>query len=210
MSRTALLVVDPYNDFLAEGGKLWPRLATVANEVGALDNMRAVLAAAREVRLAVFIVPHHRSTPGDFAHWRHATPYQLGASALQVFAAGSFGGEWHPDFAPRANEDVVQEHWGSDGFAGTDLDRRLRQRGIERVVLIGMIANTCIESTARHAVELGFHVTLVRDATAAFSAEAMRAAHDIDAPSFAHAVVTAAEWCAQVRSSTSRIQETSP
>lgn len=41
--------------------------------------------------------------------------------------------------------------------------------------------------------ELGYHVTLVRDATAAFSAEAMHAAHEIDGPTFAHAILTTAE-----------------
>jgi hypothetical protein len=45
-----------------------------------------------------------------------------------------------------------------------------------------MVANICIEATARCGVELGYHVTLVRDATAAFSPEAMRAAHDINGP----------------------------
>jgi nicotinamidase-related amidase len=69
----------------------------------------------------------------------------------------------------------------------------LKQRRVSHVILIGLIANTCIESTARFAAELGYHVTLVRDATAAFSHEAMHAAHDINAPSFAHAVLTTAE-----------------
>jgi nicotinamidase-related amidase len=52
------------------------------------------------------------------------------------------------------------------------------------------VANTCIESTARYGAELGYHVTLVRDATAAFNPEAMHAAHEINAPTFAHAILT--------------------
>jgi nicotinamidase-related amidase len=43
---TALLLVDPYNDFLSEGGKVWPALEAAAKEVGLLDNLRAVVAAA--------------------------------------------------------------------------------------------------------------------------------------------------------------------
>jgi nicotinamidase-related amidase len=65
-SRTALLFVDPYNDFLAEGGKLWPRVAEVARAVGLHDNLRAVTAAARAAGIPVFIVPHHRAEPNDF------------------------------------------------------------------------------------------------------------------------------------------------
>jgi nicotinamidase-related amidase len=49
-SRTALLLVDPYNDFLSEGGKLWDTLRPVATEVGLLDNLRAATAAAQRRR----------------------------------------------------------------------------------------------------------------------------------------------------------------
>jgi nicotinamidase-related amidase len=42
-------------------------------------------------------------------------------------------------------------------------------------------------------MELGYHVTLVKDATAAFSEEAMHAAHHIDGPTFAHEILTTAE-----------------
>ena len=51
-------------------------------------------------------------------------------------------------------------------------------------------ANTCIESTARFGMELGYHVTLVKDATAAFSHEGMHAAHEVNGPSYAHAILT--------------------
>ncbi len=188
--RTALLFVDPYNDFLAEGGKLWPMVADVAKSVGLHDNLRAIVAGARSAGLPIVIVPHHQAEPDDFHNWTHPTPYQLGGSKIQVFAKGSWGAAWHKDYAPQRGDTIVHEHWTSSGFANTDLDMRLKQKGVNRVILIGLIANTCIEGTARSAVDLGYHVTLVRDATAAFSPEAMHAAHDINAPSFAHAVVT--------------------
>ena len=82
------------------------------------------------------------------------------------------------------------EHWGQSGFANTDLDAQLKQRGIQKIILVGMVANTCIESTARFGMELGYHVTLVKDATAAFSREGMHAAHEVDGPSYAHAILT--------------------
>ena len=52
-----------------------------------------------------------------------------------------------------------------------------------------MVANTCVESTARFGMELGYHVTLVKDATAAFNPAGMHAAHEVNGPSFAHAIV---------------------
>lgn len=62
-----------------------------------------------------------------------------------------------------------------------------------------MVANTCVESTARFGMELGYHVTLVPDATAAFSADGMHAAFEVDGPSFAHAIVTADQMLASLR-----------
>jgi len=66
------------------------------------------------------------------------------------------------------------------------------------VIIIGMIANTCIEATGRFAAELGYHVTLVKDATAAFSNEAMHAAHEINGPTFAHSILTTEQLVAQL------------
>lgn len=90
----------------------------------------------------------------------------------------------------------MTDSWGGSGFANTDLDFLLKQHGIENVVVAGMFANTCIETTGKFAAELGYHVTLVRAATAAFSAEAMHAAHEINGPTYAHSIVTTTELIA--------------
>jgi nicotinamidase-related amidase len=82
------------------------------------------------------------------------------------------------------------------GFANTDLDLQLKQHGVEKAVIVGLLANTCIESTGRFAMKLGYHVTLVKDATAAFSQEMMRAAHELNGPTFAHVILTTAELVA--------------
>ena len=64
--RTALLLVDPYNDFLSEGGKIWPMVKGVAEEVGLLDHLRTVVAGARSAGVKIFFVPHRRWEPGDY------------------------------------------------------------------------------------------------------------------------------------------------
>ena len=194
--RTALLLVDPYNDFLSEGGKLWRPVEAVAREVGLLDNLRASTAAARKAGIRVCYVPHHRWEPGDYERWAHPSPDQLASGKRQVFAKGSWGAEWHNDFVPQSEDIVIKEHWAQNGFANTDLDFLLKQHGIERVILIGMLANTCIEATGRYAMELGYHVTLVKDATAAFSKDRMHAAHELNGPNYAHAILTTAELVA--------------
>jgi nicotinamidase-related amidase len=58
---------------------------------------------------------------------------------------------------------------------------------------MGLIAHTCVEATVRYAAELGYQVTVVRDATADYSDEEMHAALDINIPNYASAVVTTNE-----------------
>jgi nicotinamidase-related amidase len=93
----------------------------------------------------------------------------------------------------------VTEHWASSGFPNTDLEHQLKRYGKEKIICIGLLANTCLEATARIGMELGFHVTLVRDGTAARSREALHAALDIDGPTFAHEILTTAELVSAIR-----------
>ncbi len=59
--------------------------------------------------------------------------------------------------------------------------------------MIGLIAHTCLEATVRYAAELGYDVTVVKDATADYSDEMMHAALDINIPNYASAIVTTKE-----------------
>ena len=95
---------------------------------------------------------------------------------------------------------VASEHWCSSGFANTDLDLQLKQHGIHQLIVIGLIAHTCIEATVRYAAELGYDVTVVRDAVADYSDEMMHAALDINMPNYANAIVTTKEVIASISS----------
>ncbi|MGW1995043.1 isochorismatase family cysteine hydrolase [Embleya sp. NPDC001921] len=187
-ATTALLIVDPYNDFLSEGGKLWPHAEAVAKSVDLHEHMRRILAAARAAGIRVFFVPHRRTAPGDYEGWARLSASQAATRDARIFEQGSWGGTFHPDFQPADDDIVVHEHWSASGFANTDLDLQLKQRGISHVVLIGMRANTCIDTTARFAQELGYHVTLVKDAIAAFHPDEMHATVELNAPTYAHAI----------------------
>jgi nicotinamidase-related amidase len=198
---TAVLCVDHYNDFLSEGGKLWPLIKEVAQEVDLLDNLHNIVRTARESNISIFHVLHHRMEPGDYENWKYPSPYQLQGARNQIFVKGSCGGTLHDDFQSQPGDIVATEHWGSSGFPNTDLDHQLQRHGKEKIIVIGLIANTCIEATARIGMELGYHVTLVRDATAARSREALHAAMDIDGPTYAHEILTSQEVIAALRNS---------
>jgi len=89
-------------------------------------------------------------------------------------------------------------------FSGLMRKRKLQSRRnstkdlrlSSQVIAVGLLANTCIESTSRFAMEPGYHVTLVSDATAAFSHEMMHAAHHLNGPTFAHTILTTQELLA--------------
>jgi len=69
---------------------------------------------------------------------------------------------------PQPGDIVATEHWCSRGFANTDLDLQLKKDGIDKLIVMGLIAHTCVEATVRYAAELGYEVTMVKDATAVF------------------------------------------
>ena len=187
---TALLVIDPYNDFISEGGKIWDRIKAIAEANNCVPNMLQVLIAARQAKLRVFYAMHHRYRPGDYETWQYIAPIQKAAWSRKSFEYGTWGGEIRSEFAPLPGEIVAQEHWCSSGFANTDLDLLLKKHGIHKLIVIGLIAHTCLESTVRFAAELGYEVTVVMDATADYSDKEMLAALDVSLPSYANAIVT--------------------
>jgi len=190
---TALLVVDPYNDFISEGGKIWPRIKAVAEANNCVPHMAQVLQTARKADLRVFYAMHHRYRAGDYGSWKYIAPVQRAAWRNRSFEFGTWGGEFRAEFVPAPGEIVASEHWCSSGFANTDLDLQLKRHGIQRLIVVGLIAHTCIEATVRFAAELGYDVTVVKDAVADFSDEMMHAALEVNMPNYASAIVTTRE-----------------
>ena len=171
-------------------------------QIIAFLNMLQVLKAARQAELRVFYAMHHRYRPGDYETWQYIAPIQKAAWSRRSFEYGTWGGEIRSEFAPLPGETVAQEHWCSSGFANTDLDLLLKKHGIQKLIVIGLIAHTCVESTVRFAAELGYEVTVVRDATADYSEKDMHAALDISLPSYANAIVTTHEIVQSISSLT--------
>jgi ureidoacrylate peracid hydrolase len=119
--------------------------------------------------------------------------FKKAAWSRKTFEYGSWGGEIRPEFVPQPGDVVALEHWCSSGFANTDLDLLLKRHGIRQIIVVGLIAHTCVKATVRFAAELGYDVTMVRDATADYSDVEMHAALDVNIPNYANALVTTAE-----------------
>jgi nicotinamidase-related amidase len=104
---TGLVVVDPYNDFISEGGKIWPRIKAVAEANDCVPNMQRVLNAAREAKLRIFFAMHHRYRPGDYESWKYVAPIQRAAWNRRSFEYGTWGGEFRAEFVPAPGEIVA-------------------------------------------------------------------------------------------------------
>lgn len=200
--RTGVLIIDPVNDFLSEGGKAYPLVEEELVKIGTVTNLRRLIEGARKRQIPLFFAPMAYPEE-DYTTWRHLSGIHQAMYDNRMFEAGSWGADFHPDLQPQAGEFVILPHKNIDVFATTDLDTQLRQHDVEYAVIAGMAANVCVESTLRAGMERGYHVTAIKDATAAVGGmEAYEAAVKFDYPLICHAVSTAAEFLEEFDKST--------
>ena len=76
---TGLVVIDPYNDFISEGGKIWDRIKSVAERNQCVPHMQQTLEAARKAGIRVFYAMHRRYRSGDYETWKYIAPIQKAA-----------------------------------------------------------------------------------------------------------------------------------
>lgn len=197
LDQTALIVVDPYNDFLSVGGRAWLLNRATLKRLGTNANLVRVLSHARAAGMKVCYAPHARFRQGLFDHRQFLNPSIYLARFFRTFSAAGWGGRFRKGLEPRPGEFVASEHLVSSGFVGTDLDEHLGGANIGHIVLCGCLSNTCIESTARSAIELGYRVTIISDALAAMSVADHGAAIASGFPMCAHSVISTDEWISE-------------
>jgi ureidoacrylate peracid hydrolase len=196
-ATTALVLVDPLNDFLAEDGKLNGQIGDMLRKLNLRPQLERLLEGARAAGVKIFFAPHGIDDH-SFDDVKYILPrFQFGIEN-KVFWKGTYGGDFYPSLRPREGEVVIDHHRTFDSFFGTDLKERLDNQGIEKVVLAGLTSQTCIEGTGRHALEAGYHVTFINDAVGDFTEAAHRAALEISYPTFGHESITIDEFLADV------------
>jgi hypothetical protein len=98
---TGLLVIDPYNDFISDGGKLWDRLKTVAKQmIVFLTCCRFRMRCGRR-GFCVFYALHCRYRTGDYETWKYIAPIQKAAWLRKAFENGTWDGEIRDEFEPQ-------------------------------------------------------------------------------------------------------------
>ncbi|NGZ86338.1 isochorismatase family cysteine hydrolase [Duganella aceris] len=188
-STSALLLVDVLNDFLAPDGKVHANIRDQIEQVGLVANLTRLIEGARAAGLQIAYAPHglHEHSFDDVKYVPVRMQY---AMEHHVFWEGEKGSDFFELFRPQDGDIVSSRHRTFNGFMGTDLDARLKARGIEKLIFAGLTSQTCVEGTARHATEAGYHVTFLTDAVAEFTPEAHKAALEISYPTFGHEVLT--------------------
>jgi len=158
--KTAMIVVDMQNDFVAEGAAL--RSAQAAAMV---PRLAATLAFCRERGIRIIYTAHvHRRDGSDMGLYDDLYSPVADRSCL---VDGTPGVEIFPDLAPAAGEHVIKKHRYSALFA-TDLDLILREWGIDTVIVSGTTTENCCHATARDAMFHNYRVIFLSDATGTF------------------------------------------
>ena len=175
LETTAIFITDPQNDFLSEGGAAWPLVGEEVINDKVVEHQIALVAAAKEVGIPVFYSPH-TYTEMDYANWTLLNPIDQIMFDIDMFHQGTWGHDFHPDLVPNDMTVVMNPHKGLSNFHAGDAKMQLRQYGIETLIMAGMSANLCVESHLRDAIENGFEVIVIADATAGAGPHAKNAA----------------------------------
>ncbi|WP_438382601.1 isochorismatase family cysteine hydrolase [Asaia sp. BMEF1] len=185
MSQTALVLIEYQNDFLSEGGALHEGVRAELVRTNMLAHTEALVREARDKGVKVVWVPIEFA-PGYPE--LSTVPYGIlaGVKATNAFRIGSWGAQIVESLKPQEGDIVIAGKRGLCGFASTNLDFVLRQNGITRIALGGLLTDCCVESTMRSAYERGYDVVTLTDCTATLSQAQHEAAIDFTYPMFSH------------------------
>ncbi|MFT4145470.1 MAG: cysteine hydrolase family protein [Mobilitalea sp.] len=137
-----LIIVDIQNDYF-KGGK-----HELVNAEQAAIQAKKVLTLFREKGWMIFHVRHLSTKPG-----------------ASFFIPGTEGSEINKDVCPIQGEDIIIKH-KPDSFLDTSLKEKLEEKGVDTLVVCGMMTHMCIDTTVRSASSKGYPVTLLEDACA--------------------------------------------
>lgn len=168
---TALIVVDVQNDFASPDGNLYVDegekvVPFINDEIAEADDAGATIVYTQDW--------HPESTPH----------FQKDGGTWPVHCVqGTTGAELHPDLEVRG-EVIRKGTGGEDGYSGftvadpesgresaTGLEDLLRERGIERVVVVGLAGDVCVRATTLDAIDKGFETVVLREGTRSVNME---------------------------------------
>ena len=176
---TALIIIDMQRDFLEPGGFG----AMLGNDVSLLRSAiapcKAVLEAARKKNLFVLHTREGHAPdmndcpPSKRARGKLATAIGDLGPMGRILVRGEAGHDIIPELYPIAGESIIDKP-GKGAFFATDLELKLRNRGITTLIVCGVTTEVCVNTTVREANDRGFECLVVADATGSYFPEFQR------------------------------------
>jgi len=167
---TAVVVIDMTNAWLLPGMS-----CEISEARSIIPNINRMTAALRAAGGTVAWTQH---SWGDWPHfYEQFTTPEWRDQAIRDTVPGSHGHRVHADMDAQPGDIFVVKNRPSAFIQGSsDLEARLRARGIDTLVITGTLTNACCEASARDASALGFRIIFVADATATRTDEEHNAA----------------------------------
>ena len=173
--KTAIVLIEPQNDFLSEGGTMYAFIKEQLAERNVIANLQDLLERARGQVAKIFYGPFHSFEEGC-PELKKGGPAYEGLRGIEIDMVADWGkGAWLrgtpgpeiiPQLTPKKGDIVVEGKKTLDAFHSTALDYLLRANEIENVVFTGFHTNWCVESSARSAYDKGYRVIVLGDCTA--------------------------------------------
>lgn len=140
--KLGLILVDIQNDYF-KGGKY--------------ELVKPEQAAIQADKILTFF----RSRHWPIYHVRHVS---VNSDAV-FFIPDTAGVDFYKECAPLGSEEIITKH-SPDSFLGTNLKDKLENKGVDTLVVCGMMTHMCIDTTVRSAKNHGYSVALIEDAVA--------------------------------------------
>ena len=178
-NKTAIVLIEPQNDFLKPGGAMYEYIKDQLKERNVIENLVDLVNRARG-KVKIIFVPFHSFEPG-FPELKPGGPGVAGLRGIEMempawgtkgaWVRGTPGPEIIDELKPQPGDIVIEGKKTLDAFHSTALDYVLRANEIEWVAIAGFHTNWCVESTARSTYDKGYRVIIVKDCTATDTAE---------------------------------------
>jgi ureidoacrylate peracid hydrolase len=167
--ETAVILIEFQNDFCKEGGKLYDGVKDEIARQGTIANAVKLADVARQKGALVIHTPFVFNEQYFNQHKMQGIVKAVADG--NAFREGTWGAEIIDELKPKEGDKVVSGKCTLCGFNNTDLENILKEANMKNVVIGGFLTNFCVESTSRSAYDKGYGVTVIKDATAANSAE---------------------------------------
>ena len=178
---TAIVFQGAQVDFCTPEGKLYPLLEAQLIARNFVPKLVDLIQKALELGIRVYNVPI-MFTP-DFSEIKNAEGILGAIREAGAFEQGTRGADPIDEILPFKDRiQTLEPKRGLCAFGTTDLDKRLREDGIETVAVCGLLTNVCVETTARTAYDLGYRITILNDVTATRTPEEQAASENFMFP----------------------------